>query len=209
MGSNIKCRARKNKPVQKSMLLVVEGTTEKIYFERLKGLERYSSLKIRPDLPKHSNLKTLLDYAKEEQKSGAYDYVWLVFDRDVLLTQKLPKATLDLINNPDKLKGQGIKVADSMPCFETWFLLHYALPKLNYQNQDVLIKELCKYISGYCKKQEWLDKNDIYKLLKNNLNVALENAKLLRVRNQDSYSDDYTMCNVDLLIDEIQKLGKK
>ena len=47
MGSNIKCRARKNKPAQKTMLLVVEGTTEKIYFERLKGLERYSSLKIR------------------------------------------------------------------------------------------------------------------------------------------------------------------
>ena len=209
MGSNIKCRARKNKPAQKTMLLVVEGTTEKIYFERLKGLERYSSLKIRPDLPKHSNLRTLLDYAKEEQKSGAYDYVWLVFDRDVLLTQKLPKATLDLINNPDKLKGQGIEVADSMPCFEAWFLLHYVLPKQNYKNQDVLIKELCKYISGYCKKQEWLDKNDIYKLLKNNLNVALENAKLLRVRNQDSYSGDYTMCNVDLLIDEIQNLGKK
>ena len=38
---------------------------QKIYFERLKGLERYSSLKIRPDLPKHSNLTTLLDYAKK------------------------------------------------------------------------------------------------------------------------------------------------
>ena len=34
MNNNL--RAKKNKPVQKTMLLVVEGTTEKIYFERLK-----------------------------------------------------------------------------------------------------------------------------------------------------------------------------
>ncbi len=108
-------RAKKNKPTVTTILLVVEGTTEKIYFERLKGLERYSSLKIRPDLPKHSNLTTLLDYAKKEQKSGAYDYVWLLFDRDILLTQNLPKTTLDLINNPEKLKNQGIDIADSMP----------------------------------------------------------------------------------------------
>ena len=89
-------RAKKNKPTVTTILLVVEGPTEKIYFERLKGLERYSSLKIRPGLPKHSNLTTLLDYAKDEQASGAYDYVWLLFDRDVLQTQKLPKTTLDL-----------------------------------------------------------------------------------------------------------------
>ena len=124
-------RAKKNKPAHTTILLVVEGTTEKIYFERLKGVERYSSLKIRPDLPKHSNLTTLLDYAKNEQKSGAYDYVWLLFDRDVLQTQNLPKSTLELINNPEKLKGQGIDVADSMPCFEIWFFITLLLTKTN------------------------------------------------------------------------------
>lgn len=207
MSNNL--RAKKNKTAQKTMLLVVEGTTERIYFERLKGYERYSSLKIKPDLPKHSNLKTLLEHAKSEQKTGAYDYVWLLFDRDILLTQKLPKSTLDLINNPEKLKSQGINIADSMPCFEIWFLLHYVLPKQSYQNQDVLIKELCKYFPSYCKKQEWLDKNDIYKLLKNNLNTALENAKQLRFRNEGLDTNDYSLCNVDLLINEIQELGKK
>lgn len=202
-------RAKKNKTANTTILLVVEGTTEKIYFERLKGLERYSSLKIRPDLPKHSNLTTLLDYAKNEQKSGAYDYVWLLFDRDVLQTQNLPKSTLELINNPEKVKGQGIDVADSMPCFEIWFLLHYCLPKQTYQNQDKLIEELRKYIPNYCKKQEWLDKNDIYAMLKDKINTALKQSEALRARNRNTDSSDYTMCNVDLLISEIQKLGKK
>lgn len=202
-------RAKKNKPVKNNLLLVVEGTTEKIYFERLKGLERYATLRIKPDLPKHSNLQSLLEYAKKEQKSGAYDYVWLVFDRDILLTQNLPKTTLDLINNPEKLKSQGIDIADSMPCFEIWFLLHYCLPKQTYQNQDKLIQELCKHIPNYCKKQEWLDKNDIYAMLKDKINNALENSKKLRERNTKADSSDYSMCNVDLLISEIEKLGKK
>ena len=69
MNNNL--RAKKNKPVQKTMLLVVEGTTEKIYFERLKGYEKYSSLKIKPDLPKHSNLKTLLEHATIEQETNS------------------------------------------------------------------------------------------------------------------------------------------
>ncbi|MCR5125387.1 MAG: RloB family protein [Treponema sp.] len=201
-------RAKKNKPTVTTILLVVEGTTEKIYFERLKGLERYSSLKIRPDLPKHSNLTTLLDYAKNEQASGAYDYVWLLFDRDVLQTQKLPKTTLDLIDNPEKLKKQGIDIADSMPCFEIWFLLHYCLPKQTYQNQDKLIEELCKHIPNYCKNQDWLDKNDIYAMLKDKIDTAIKNSETLRGRNKNADSSDYSMCNVDLLIEKIQELGK-
>ena len=202
-------RARKNKPLPKTILLVVEGETERIYFERLKAFERYSTLRIKPDLPKHSNITTLLDYAKKEKNSKAYDYVWILFDRDVLLTQNLPKTTLDLINNPEKLKGKGINIADSMPCFEIWFLLHYCLPKQTYQNQDKLIEELCKHIPNYCKNQEWLDKNDIYAMLKDKIDTALKNAETLRERNKNADSSDYSMCNVDLLIEKIQELGKQ
>lgn len=201
-------RAKKNKPTHTSILLVVEGDTERIYFERLKGFERYTSLIIEPKIPSHGDIKRLLDYAKKGKNSKTYDYVWILFDRDVLLTQNLPKKTLDLINNPEKLKSQGIDIADSMPCFEIWFLLHYCLPKQTYQNQDKLIEELYKHIPNYCKKQEWLDKNDIYSMLKDKINTALENSKTLRGRNKNADSSDYSMCNVDLLIEKIQELGK-
>lgn len=201
-------RQKKTKTTLTTILLVVEGTTEKIYFERLKGLEKYSSLKIRPDVPKHSNLTTLLNYAKNEQASGAYDYVWLLFDRDVLQSQKIPKQTLDLINNPEKLKKQGIDIADSMPCFEIWFLLHYCLPKQAYQNQNKLIEELCKYLPNYCKKQDWLERNDIYSILKDKIDTAKKNSETLRKRNKDTDSSYCSTCNVDLLISKIQELGK-
>lgn len=194
--------------VKKTILLVVEGKTEKIYFERLKGFERYSSLKIFPELPKHSNLSTLVDYAIKERKSGAYDYVWLVFDRDVLVTQKIPKTTLQLINSPEKLKRHGIAVADSFPCFEIWFLLHFCLPKQTYINQDKLIEELRSHIPAYCKKQDWLSKNDIYEILRTKMENALHNSVSLRQRKQKSNDSECSMCNVDSLIKAIQKLGE-
>ena len=81
--------------------------------------------------------------------------------------------------------------------------------KQTYQNQDKLIEELCKHIPNYCKKQEWLDKNDIYSMLKDKINTALENSKTLRERNKNADSSDYSMCNIDLLIEKIQELGKK
>ena len=56
---------------------------------------------------------------------------------------------------------------------------------------------------------KWLDKNDIYAMLKDKIDTALKQSETLRVRNKNTDSSDYTMCNVDLLISEIQKLGKK
>ena len=58
-------RAKKNKPTHTSILLVVEGDTERIYFERLKGFERYTSLIIEPKIPSHGDIRRLLDYAKK------------------------------------------------------------------------------------------------------------------------------------------------
>ena len=70
---------------------------------------------------------------------------------------------------------------------------------------------MCNYLPNYCKKQEWLAKNDIYSMLKDKINIALDNSKVLRDRNKDkdSSDDNVSICNVDLLISEIQKLGKK
>ena len=83
------------------------------------------------------------------------------------------------------------------------------MTKQTYQNQDKLIEELCKHIPNYCKKQEWLDKNDIYAMLKYKIDTALKNAETLRERNKNADSSDYSMCNVGLLIEKIQELGKQ
>lgn len=195
-------------PVYKSILLVVEGETEKIYFERLKALERFSNLRIKPDLPKHSDLRSLIDYAKAEAKTKAFDSVWVLFDRDVISTQNISKELLEIINNEQKCKNIGINIADSLPCFEIWFLLHYCIPSQFYNSQAPLLNELSKYITNYTKNNTWLDRNDIYKLLRDKMQVALDNSKKLRTRNSKSGIQDCSMCNVDLLINQIFQYAK-
>lgn len=200
-------RRQIKRPVYKTVLLVVEGETEQIYFERLKALEKYQNLRIRPEMPKHSNIGTLLEYAKKEAKSKAYDSVWLLFDRDVLKTQNIHKDILKQINDEKAINNLGIKLADSFPCFEVWFLLHYCVPQNYYNSQNELIKELRKYLPEYTKNNAWLDKNDIYKLLRSKINDAFINSNILRSRKNNYGFLDATMCNIDLLMNEIASLA--
>ena len=195
-------------PAYKTILLVVEGETEQIYFERLKAFEKYPNLRIKPEMPKHSNIGTLLDFAKKEAKSKAYDAVWLLFDRDVLKTQNISKDILKQINDKNTMAKLKINLADSFPCFEVWFLLHYCLPKQYYSSQNESIKDLCKYLPSYTKNNVWLSRNDIYKLLKDRIDNAYINSQKLRSRNAGFDSIESTMCNVDLLMKEISSLAE-
>lgn len=46
-------------------------------------------------------------------------------------------------------------------------------------------------------------------MLKYKIDTALKNAETLRERNKNADSSDYSMCNVGLLIEKIQELGKQ
>ena len=70
-----------------------------------------------------------------------------------------------------------INFADSLPSFELWFLLHYAIPKGYYENQNKLISELQRYIPNYSKERKWQESFRLYNTLKSRQNVALENAE--------------------------------
>jgi len=87
-----------------------------------------------------------------------------------------------------------------LPSFELWFLLHYAIPKGYYANQNKLIIELQRYISNYSKERKWQESFRLYNTLKSRQNVALENAEKLnnKVKNEEDL-----FCNVDKLIKEI------
>jgi len=87
-----------------------------------------------------------------------------------------------------------------LPSFELWFLLHYAIPKGYYENQNKLIIELQRYISNYSKERKWQESFRLYNTLKSRQNVALENAEKL---NNKVKNDGDLFCNVDKLIKEI------
>ena len=172
---------------KKTILLIVEGYTEKIYFSQMKFVENNQNVTIIPRMAKHSSLVTILETAIKEAKEKIYDAIWCVFDRDVLLSN--------------------IQFADSLPAFEIWFLLHYVLPKQYYKNQDELINELQKYINNYSKDVNWLSRENLYIKLKPFVSNAIQNNIKLEQRNLSNQTNDYSMCNVYKLINTI--MGEK
>ena len=198
--------SRKTKKLKsnKTILIVAEGTTEKIYFSQMKSVERILGITIIPRQAKHSSLEAVLDTAIKEAKESIYDSIWCVFDRDILLG---PRNTPDLQAKLQQAKSLGILFADSFPAFEIWFLLHFVLPQQHYSGQKELIKELEKHIKGYTKNNDWLIKAKLYTGLRPFLPVAKENSLILAKRNGKNKSPDCSMCNVFKLFDEIEQLS--
>jgi hypothetical protein len=191
-----------------TILLLVEGDTEQIYFNQLRSFERLH-ITIKPEIPKKSSPIEIIETALQRQKdnNGQYDYIWCVFDCDVLRND-----LQNIENLYQKAKTKKIYFAESAPCFEIWFLLHFVLPKKYYKNQNEVIDTLKKLekMKDYTKNRAWQEKINIYERLKPHITTALENAGKLPVL--DYKNIDVTGTNVHHLINllfEIRALLEK
>ncbi len=192
---------RKTNKVQsnKTVLIVVEGQTEFIYFSEMNIFERIPGITILPKTSSHSDIKHVLETALKECDSGVYDSIWCVFDKDTFEQDNIDGKMARLLN---KVLSKGIMVADSMPSFEVWFLSHYQRPRFYYNDQDAVIEELRKYIVDYSKDKKWLERKNLYRLLKQNQSIAVENCSTLEELIKD-YDERCTYCNVNKLVLEV------
>jgi hypothetical protein len=186
------------------MLLLVEGHTEQIYFNQLRGFERLY-ITIKPEIPKKSSPMEIIETALQKQRdnNGQYDYIWCVFDCDILKNN--PKNFEQLYQ---KARKRNILFAESIPCFEIWFLLHFIVPGNYYNNQNEVIDSL-KYQDGmtdYSKNQAWQEKINLYARLKPHIKTALENAGKLPVL--DHKNIDVTSTNIHRLLNLLFEIRK-
>ena len=181
-----------------TILLVLEGQTEQLYFSELRIVERIPGITIIPKMAQHSDLYHVLKNAKTEKDSNVYDSVWCVFDTDTLKTNKITSELSALI---EECRRSGIKFADSFPAFEIWFLLHYEMPKLTYNNQNEVIRSLLKYISDYSKEKKWLESKHLYLFLKTLQESAIKRSKDLEMKKSDLDNASYS--NVYKVIEEV------
>lgn len=106
-------------PINKTILIVCEGQTEKLYFESFPVL----GVKIKAiDLKGQSKLKLVESTKEIEDTDDEYDEVWCVFDMDV---KRGADEFSDFDNAINKALSLGYKVAYSNDAFELWFYLHY------------------------------------------------------------------------------------
>jgi len=113
------------KETNKTILIVGEGQTEKLYFESFPVLTLTVEV---VDLKGQSKLKliesTTLIIENSETK---YDEVWCVFDMDI---KQGEKEFADFDNAITKGKSLGYNITYSNDSFELWFYLHF-----NYTEQ--------------------------------------------------------------------------
>ena len=184
----------------KTFLLVVEGPTEKIYFSDVKTNAHIPGVTVTPKIAKHSDLNTILKTSITEFETGAYDSVWCVFDRDTIIEKGMSE---EVKNQYEKALSMGIHFADSMPAFEVWFLLHFAMPAQFYSSQDGVIKELRKHIPNYEKDQKWLSSASLYTTLKPHFDNAMKKAAELDKKKEKSGNDNATISHVYKLFEEL------
>jgi hypothetical protein len=115
-------------PINKTILIVCEGQTEKLYFESFPVL----SVKIKAIDLKGQAKHKLVESTKEiiENTTEEYNEVWCVFDMDV---KRGADEFADFDNAISKALLLDYKVAYSNDAFELWFYLHY-----NYTNAQNL-----------------------------------------------------------------------
>lgn len=159
-------------PINKTILIVCEGQTEKLYFESFPVL----GVKIKAiDLGGQAKLRLVESTIEIIGKSQEeYNEVWCVFDMDF---KRGAIEFADFDNSITKALSPGYKVAYSNDAFELWFYLHFNVTEsqlLRTFYYTELSKRFGINYEKYGKKNPFCQK--IYDILLNDQNSSQEKA---------------------------------
>ena len=187
--------------IKETLLLVVEGQTEQIYFNQMRSSLRLSNVSVEPKLSPKNDPLNIINTAIKEMDRADYQHVWCIFDLDTI--DKNPVIYKEVILRARK---KGIFIAESLPCFEIWFLLHYKYSTKQYYNSQQVISDLCMHISDYCKKQDWIRSKDLYSFLQDKISIARDNSKMLESNNLKNNVINGTSCSIHKIFDLIDRI---
>ena len=175
-----------NRKKPDTFAVIVDGKCEAMYLQMLLKNESSVQISIDPEIPQDKILSDLFEIVKEKAKSYT-KVVWIV-DLDVIIreTNEAPKGKItlmqDFLDYQNTLKDyKNVVVIVNNLCFEFWILLHFEQSNTIFPDYKSLEKELQKYLPDYEKSKRYYvkSKNDIWIKLKNELQTAYENAKIL------------------------------
>ncbi|MCF2148043.1 RloB family protein [Desmonostoc muscorum LEGE 12446] len=186
-----------NKKSRDNFLIVVEGQeTEYNYFNALKQDLKLSTTDIRIVSASGGDPLKIIDKTCSlvQENKLEFDRVFCVFDDDNKI-EKFQQALL-------KGKNNHVVCITSIPCFEFWFLLHYAYTTAPFNNY----KELCPKLetemrkAGLLKTTEIYDKSDVklYQKLQPKIENALTNTVKLEQEhpNEDGCTNPSTKVHI-------------
>ena len=117
--------------------------------------------------------RMLYEYGENLQDS---DYAACLVDSDFDAQKDVQlQAADELIEQAHSKKHQNVHLIQSAPCFEIWYICHFAYTTRSYAKTADVLEELEKYIPGYKKGKE----QSFMQRLSGNLPKAIKNAKCL------------------------------
>lgn len=181
-------RKTEHRNFKKTVAIVGDGFTEKIYFDQLKELEELEDVVIKPELPrkahKGGSYRRTIETAKSLIKEG-YDHVYCLVDFDTVISEKKITAFKNDIASLDR---NCVTVYVNNPCFETWILLHFEKTAKLFNTCEEVSVRILPYIKDYNKRQDYLKRKNIYKSLRPYLDNAIQHAASLEL-NRHNHSD--------------------
>ena len=196
-------RVRKERELKRSRITVIgEGLTERWYFDHLRSIKGYR-YDCKPRFFTHQSYEEMAKLIEWVLQDGGIAVC--VCDADI--TRENDEAKKRLRELKERFTGNDhVLICDSMPSIEFWFLIHYMSTRKYFRDADAVITVLKKYIPGYNKTGDFLEKQSWVAQLSTDdkLNEACRRASLLGPTDE-SYSEIYKA--IALFVETVLKKG--
>lgn len=181
---------------QPKALILGEGPTEFFYFQSLRDI--YKGLTLKPDYPKHTNLKELEKKIEVGIDMG-YSHIFCIIDMDTkdkepehTQYQKLKAKYAKPIHRPKKGISCEVDFFETHPCTELFFLYYFRYTSCLYNDQKSLLTDLQKHVA-YQKKEDFFRKckglHDYFERNGGSLENAIRNAQQSVNAGGNTYSE--------------------
>ena len=198
--------------LRQTALILGEGPTEFFYFKSL--CDVFKRLTIKPDYPKHTNIKELEAKIAEGVAMG-YNHIFCIIDMDTKdkepersQYQKLKTKYAKTIDKPKKGIYCEVKFFETHRCTELFFLYYFRYTSRPYDDQELLLKELNQCVEFRKTIEFFIKTKGLHNYFERNggsLEKAMGNAKQSMEEKQKS-DRDYTYSELGRLMLELKNM---
>ena len=196
--------------LRQAALILGEGPTEFFYFKSL--CDVFKRITIKPDYPKHTNLKEL-EAKIEEGIALGYNHIFCIIDMDTKdkdpecsQYQRLKAKYAYPISKPKKGIYCKVEFFETHRCTELFFLYYFRYTSRPYDNQELLLKDLNLCVEYRKTIDFFIKARGLHAYFERNggsLKKAVTNAN--RSMDEKLKSDrDYTYSELGKLMEELE-----
>lgn len=199
--------------LRQATLILGEGPTEFFYFRSLDDV--FKRITIKPDFPKHTNIKELESKIKEGVDMG-YSHIFCIIDMDTkdaepehTLYQQLKAKYAQPVDKPEEGISCQVEFFETHRCTELFFLYYFCYTSRPYLDQGGLLEDLNKKVKYSKTKDFFIKCRGLHNYFERNggsLDTAVVNA-IRSMTEKRADGRDYTYSELGRLMKRLKELS--